>query len=114
MVIFQEGVIQGIHFFSHATEIFSDKFSFHQHSNGKFHMHHHGFMEVMGAIIHHDDDRNAGHEETSVQQQQTKLHLPGDVFIDFLPIGALSMQYCTNNQKLWKRSPDVLTPPPKA
>jgi hypothetical protein len=115
LVIFQHGVIDGIHFLSHATEILSDNYAFHSHGKGSFHVHHHDFMDTVKTILHQDEKSNHQKEDQLPgQQKEINLHLPeyfnaqlnvlpkksihtGSLFVGLIPI-----------------SLDVLTPPPKA
>ncbi len=114
IVILQQGLIDGIHFLSHTSEILSDNFSFHSHGSGKFHLHHHGFMETVEKILHHDDHQdNQGHDQIPFQQQQIKLHLPGYFYAALDDIDRVSERNDGFFKKLLPISMEVLTPPPK-
>ena len=112
-VIFQEGVVEGIHLLSHVTEIFSNKFAFHHHGDGKIHFHHHGFMDTVNALLHHDGQQEQPDSELPVPPQQVKLHLFVSVFFDLHPIYAFSFHYFHHNENIPDRMPEVLTPPPR-
>lgn len=113
-VIFQEGVVEGLHLVSHATEIFSDNFAFHQHGNGKFHFHHHGFMNTVKSLLDHDDQQERPESEFPVPQQQVKLHLPVTLSSGLQHVCGLDFQYFILDEYIPGRTPEVLTPPPKS
>jgi len=75
-------------------------------------MHHHNLMDVMSSVLHHDE-KDDDHDESLVELQQTKLHLPGNIYKNSLLAEETSLQYFAIKQSLETRSPDVLTPPPK-
>lgn len=113
-VIFQEGVVEGIHLLSHATEIFSDNFAFHHHDDGKIHFHHHGFMDTLNALLHHDSKEERPATEHPVVQQDVKLHLMVSASFDMQHICGFGIHYFHHNENARSRIPEVLTPPPKS
>jgi hypothetical protein len=113
-VIFQEGVVEGLHLLSHATEIFSNNFAFHHHGNGKIHFHHHGFMDTVNALLHHDDQQERPSTELPISQQEVKLHLLVSASFDLHPIYGLGFHYFHHNENVRGRIPEVLTPPPRS
>ncbi len=114
MVIFQQGVIEGIHFLSHATEIVSNNYSFHSHGNGHFHFHHHGFMETVKSILEQNNAQDHNQDQVPFQQQQIKLHLPGYFFSEFKLLPEEYKIQMKITRKLFSVSLEVLTPPPKS
>lgn len=114
LVIFQQGFIHGIHFLSHATEILSDGYSFHNHGNGSFHVHHHDIMEIAQAILQQNQNQLPDDEEKiPLQQQEFKLHVPAysHVLMELFPDEI-------DLRRQLHRKPisillDILTPPPK-
>jgi hypothetical protein len=112
-VIFQEGVVEGIHLVSHASEIFSNNFAFHQHGNGKYHFHHHGFMDTVRSLLHHDGQQEQSESELPVPQYQIKLHLPVTVSSGLHHDFGIDFHYFIHNEYVPGRTPEVLKPPPQ-
>lgn len=112
-VIFQEGVVEVIHIISHASEIFSNNFAFHQHGNGKFHVHHHGFMNTVKSLLQHDQQQEHDDAEIPVPQQPVKLHLPAFLSSSWSYGPEIDLSYFIFNLEMEGRLPDVLTPPPE-
>jgi hypothetical protein len=113
-VIFQEGVVEGIHLLSHAAEIFSNNLAFHNHGNGKIHFHHHGFMDAVNALLHHDGQQERPESEFPVTQQQVKLHLPVTLSSGVQHVYGLEFHFFVHDEYVPGRTPEVLTPPPKS
>ena len=114
LVIFQHGVVDSIHFLSHATDILSSKYAFHSHGKGSFHVHHHDFMDTVKTILYQDEQTDHQNEEQLPgQQKEINLHLP-EYFYDELNV--LPGQSAHSGWLLVRLIPislDVLTPPPK-
>jgi hypothetical protein len=114
MVIFQHGVIDGIHFLSHATDILSSKYSFHSHGQGSFHVHHHDFIDTVKTILYQDEHEDHQNEDQLPgQQKEVNLHLPVyfSTELNILPEQSAHSEWLL--VRLIPISLDVLTPPPK-
>jgi hypothetical protein len=115
LVIFQHGVIDGMHFLSHASDILSSNYAFHSHGQGNFHVHHHDFIDTVKTILHQDEKSNHQKEDQLPgPQKEINLHLPEyfNTQVNVFPknsthVGLLLV-------RLIPISLDVLTPPPKA
>ena len=114
-MIFQEGLIHGVHLLSHVTEIFSNQFVFHQHGNGKMHVHHqHDFIEKVKSIIDFEErDSSTNHERNFHGQSQFKFHLLWEIHNIFDQVKLPSLHHIFIIQKITSLSLDVLIPPPK-
>ena len=115
-MIFQDGLFQGGHFLSHATEIFSKQFSFHQHGNGKYHVHHHhGFLESVKSVLSSGENQKDRHDQQNLPENQKlfKLHLFENSFNLEDQIGRSIVRHSTYSAKLKSSYLEVLTPPPK-
>lgn len=115
-MIFQDGLFQGGHFLSHATEIFSKQFSYHQHGKGKFHVHHHhGFLESVQTVLNSGEDQKDTHNQQNLPENQKlfNLHLFEQSLNLEDQIGR-SIALHSNYSKVLKLNYlEVLTPPPK-
>ncbi len=116
VVIFQDGLFQGGHFLSHATEIFSKQFSFHQHGTGKYHIHHHhGFLESVKALLSSGEDQKDRHDQQNMPENQKlfKIHLAENLLeLEYL-IGRSTVLHANYLVMLKSNYLEVLTPPPK-
>ena len=115
-VIFQDEVIQGVHIMSHATEILSNQFSFHQHGNGNFHVHHsHGLLDTFQTILQHEKENQNTQKDQQVPEFdfQVKFHLPELSLMLSHPFDIHSIDFFTTTNMLCTQLSDVLTPPPK-
>ena len=116
IVIFQEGIFQGGHFLSHATEIFSKQFSFHQHGNGKYHMHHHhGILESLQSILDSGEDQKDTKDQQNLPENQKlfKLHLFENLLHLEDPVSRSIIRHLTYSVQLKSNCLEILTPPPK-
>ena len=112
-VIFQEGVVEGLHIISHASEIFTNNFSFHHHGDGKIHFHHHGLMDTVKTLLHHDGTTEQNDTELPVPLQQLKLHLHVTISSGLRHTIGDDFHYFIYDHNVHGISPEVLTPPPK-
>ena len=115
-MIFQEGLFQGGHFLSHATEIFSKQFSFHQHGNGKYHVHHHhGFLKSVREVLNSEGDQKdePDHQNLPENQKLFNLHLVENLLHLEDQMGRSIALHSDYSVKLKSSFLEVLTPPPK-
>ena len=116
-MIFQDGIFQGGHFLSHASEIFSKQFSFHQHGNGQYHVHHHhGFLESVREVLKSEGDQKdePDHQNLPENQKLFNLHLVENFLNLEDQIGRSIVQHSTYSEKLKSNYLKVHTPPPKS
>jgi hypothetical protein len=115
LVIFQHGVIDGMHFLSHASDILSSNYAFHSHGQGNFHVHHHDFIDTVKTILHQDEQSDHQNEDQLPgQQNEINLHLPEffNTQVNVFPKNSTHAGLLL--VRLIPISLDVLTPPPKA
>ena len=76
--IFSDGLLNGIHLLSHASEILTDSFSVHKHGNGAYHVHHrHNILEVVDQLLNNTEEHTGSDEsQNMVSSDQFKFHLP--------------------------------------
>lgn len=114
LVIFQHGVIDGIHFVSHATDILSSNYAFHSHAKGSFHVHHHDFIDTVKTIFYQDEHNDHQNEDQLPgQQKEVNLHLPEYFYAELNDLPKQSAYSGWFLVSLIPISLDVLTPPPK-
>jgi len=116
VVILQDEVSFGIHMISHASEVFSNQFSFHQHGNGNFHVHHHhGVLDTFKSVFQHQVDQpiQQKNQQWPEMEIHAKFHLPGDfILLENVP-GFSEFTFSDSTRNFNSRKQDVLTPPPK-
>ena len=115
LVLFQEGIMNGIHFISHTTEIISNQFSFHQHGNGKFHIHQHGVLDAVESILDHTTNQTNQHgdEQLPPVENQVKYHLPGEKDSTVVAIAHSISIFSFLSDFYISHQTEVLKPPPK-
>lgn len=112
--IVQDGVEEGMHTLAHATEIFSQQFSFHQHGHGHFHVHHqHGFIDTFRQILNHSDEMPDSKNNQVLVKEDAKWHIGSsiDLIVHQKPtLKAVFSEYPFGISSLAK---EVVLPPPK-
>jgi len=116
MVIFENGFVQSIHFLSHTSDILSSQFTYHNHGNGKSHIHHHhGFLETINTILKFDNDKQQQNKPKQISNSDTsiKFHLPGFFLIINDPITKTSIKFPPFFDAIFSIYMEVWLPPPK-
>lgn len=114
LVIFQHGLIDGIHFLSHASDILSSNYAFHSHGKGSFHVHHHDFIHTVKTILRLDEQSDhQNKDQMPVEQKEINLHLPEYFNAELNVLPKKSAHAGWLFVRLIPIPLDVLTPPPK-
>ena len=113
MVICREGILNGIHFLSHASEILSNNFEIHSHGHGHFHVHHHDFMDSIKSIFDRENTKSNNHDKAHISiTHHAKYHLPVVFLINF-SFSVENLDRKGFSKELNSIFLDVLTPPPR-